>query len=235
MSLRSSLRCVCFLLLVAGSACAQQKPPSTSALLDRWAKALGGKENLRKVTGMYVKAVVVAGGQIGTLENWQTAKGEYKTIVSLGDHEFVTVCTGQGGWASRDGTVSDLSEDALAAAISRSYISSYSQFFPDRQPGAVEWVREDADAYVIQVSPKGGIPMTFFLDKSTGLPIKHQVVDSGRELTFFYDEWKDYGTLKTWRRGRQTSGDAESDLSVTTQEVRWSPPIDPKIFERPGQ
>ncbi len=236
MSLRPVLRTLAALAMLLGcaTACAAQQPPGrTQQVLDRWASALGGKDNLRQVTGMYVKAVVVAGGQIGTLENWQTVKGEYKTIVSLGDHEFITVCDGHGGWASRDGSVADLSEDALGAAITRAYLGSYSQFFPDRQHGSVEWVREDPEAYVIKVSPQGGIPMTFYLDKSTGLPFKHEVVDAGRALTFYYDEWKDYGAVKTWRRGRQTAGDPDSDLNVTTQEVRWSPSIDPRIFQRP--
>jgi hypothetical protein len=202
--------------------------------LDRWAKALGGKDNLRKVTGMYVKAVIVVAGQVGTMENWQTAKGQYKTIVSLGDNEFVTVCDGHAGWSSRNGTVADLEGDSLSAAITRSYLNSYSQFFPDRQLGTVEWVREDPDANVIKVSPTGGLSITFYLDKTTGLPIKHEIVDSGHTLTFFYDEWKDYGKVKTWRRGRQASGDPDSDLTVTTQEVHWDPQIAPALFARPA-
>jgi outer membrane lipoprotein-sorting protein len=234
MNVRGTFLIAAVVLALAVGVATGQAPVKVNDVLDHWAKALGGKDNLRKVTGMYVKAVIVAGGQIGTLENWQTSKGEYKTIVSIGDHEFITVCDGHGGWASHDGTVTDLSDDALAAAVTRGYMGSYAHFFPERQTGEVEWVREDADAYVVKVEPKGGMPMTFYLDKNTGLPTKHEVVDSGRELTFFYDEWKDYGNVKTWRRGRQTAGDPDSDLTVTTQEVRWSPPIDPKIFQRPG-
>lgn len=228
--------CALVLLLAVASGATEEHPVRTHYVLDRWLTALGGKDKLRAVKTMYVKAVIVNAGQIGTLENWQTARGEYKTTVSLGDHEFVTVCDGRSGWAARDGAVQDLDGDSLAAAITRSYLGSYSQFFPDRQPGSVEWVREDPDVFVIKLLPTGGVPVTIYLDEITGLPIKHEIVDGDHTLTFYYLEWQDYGGIKTWRRGRQTSGDAAApDLTVTAQDIHWNPPLDEKIFRKPGE
>jgi len=209
-------------------------PVRTRSVLDRWLKAIGGRARLDSVHSMYVKAVVVSNGQIGTLENWQAADGRYKTIVSLGDHEFTTVCDGSSGWAERDGEVEDLQGTALAAAITRSYLGSYSQFFTGRRSGSVEWVREDPDAYVIRLLPLGGIPLDFHLDKNTGLPVRHEMVDGDRTLTFYYLEWKDYAGLKVMQRGRQTSGSDAPDLTVTTQDITWNPSVDPKLFHKPA-
>ena len=213
----------------------EQHPVRTHFVLERWLKALGGRDKLSAVRSMYVKAVLVSGGQIGTLENWQTSDGQYKAVVSLGDHEFTTVCDGRSGWAASDGASQDLDGNALAAAVTRSYLGSYSQFFPDRRPGVVEWVREDSDAYVIQVLPAGGIPITFYLDKNTGLPLRHEMVDGERTLTFYYLEWKDYDGLKVLQRGRQTSGPDAPDLSVTAQNVSWNPALGPTLFQKPAQ
>ena len=213
----------------------EQHPVRTRFVLDLWLKALGGRSKLLAVRSMYVKAILVSSGQIGSLENWQAADGRYKTVVNLGDHEFITVCDGRSGWTASDGAAQDLDAGALAAAITRSYLGSYSQFFPDRLPGSVEWVREDPDAYVLQLLPSGGVPITFYLDKTTGLPIRHEMLDGERTLTFYYLEWQDYGALKTWKRGRQTTGADAPDLSVTAQDISWNPTLDPKIFQKPAQ
>ncbi len=221
-------------LLALAPVGAEEHPVRTHFVLERWLKALGGRDKLAAVHAMYVKAIVVSGGQIGTLENWQTADGKYKATVSLGDHEFTTVCDGQAGWAAGDGgPAEDLSGNPLAAAVTRSYLGSYSQFFPDRRSGSGEWVREDPDAYVIQLLPAGGLPITFYLDQNTGLPIRHEMVDGERTLTFFYLEWKDYGGLKAMQRGRQTSGPNAPDLTVTAQDISWNPKLDPKLFQKP--
>ena len=233
------LRCrqlaAAFLVLLAlAPVAAEEHPVRTHFVLERWLKALGGRDKLAGVHAMYVKAIVVSSGQIGTLENWQTADGKYKATVSLGDHEFTTVCDGQAGWASGDGgPAEDLAGNPLAAAITRSYLGSYSQFFPDRRPGSVEWVREDPDAYVIQILPSGGLPITFYLDKNTGLPIRHEMVDGERTLTFFYLEWKDYNGLKAMQRGRQTSGPNAPELTVTAQDISWNPTLGPTLFQKP--
>ena len=208
-------------------------PVRTHFVLERWLKALGGRDKLSAVRSMYVKAIVVNSGQVGTLENWQTADGKYRATVSLGDHEFTTVCDGQAGWAASDGAAEDLAGNALAAAVTRSYLGSYSQFFPDRRPGSIEWVREDPDTFVIQMLPAGGLPITFYLDKNTGLPLRHEMVDGERTLTFYYLEWKDYSGLKALQRGRQTSGPDSPDLSVTAQDISWNPTLDPKLFQKP--
>lgn len=208
-------------------------PSRARSVLDRWLDALGGRDKLRAIRGMYVKAVLVSSGQIGTLENWQTSDGRYKATVSLGDHEFITVCDGQGGWTGSDGSVADLDSRALAAAITRSYLGSYSQFFPDRRPGAVEWLREDPDSYVLRLVPAGGLPVLFYLDKYSGLPIRHEMDDGERKLTFYYLEWKDYDGVKALQRGWQTSGPDAPDLTVTAQDVSWNPSLDPKLFQKP--
>lgn len=235
---RRARQSVYLLILLLAAACGsgEEHPVRTHHALDRWLDALGGKDKLRSVQTMYVKAVIVSGGQIGTLESWQTARGEYRTGVMIGDHEFITVCDGRSGWAARDGTAQDLDGDSLAAAVTRAYLGSYSQFFPDRRPGSVEWVREDPDAFVIRILPAGGVPVTFYLDKNTGLPSRHEIVEGDHTLTFYYLEWQDYDGVRTWRRGRQTSGgDAAPELTVTAQDISWNPKLDPKIFRKPAQ
>lgn len=231
-------------LLVAAVACLAQPPSAglpeqhpvrTHFVLERWLNAIGGRDRLAAIRTMYVKAVLVSGGQIGTLENWQTSEGKYKAIVSLGDHEFTTVCDGQGGWTGADGAVADLDSDALSAAITRSYLGSYSQFFPDRRPGKVEWLREDPDAYVLRLLPTGGRPVVFYLDKYSGLPVRHEMEDGPRKLTFYYLEWKEYDGLKVMQRGWQSSGLDAPDLSVTAQDISWNPSLEPKLFAKPQQ
>ncbi len=235
---RLARQSVCALVLLMAAACgvAEEHPVRTHHVLARWLDALGGKAKLQSVQTMYVKAVIVSGGQIGTLESWQTARGAYRTTVLIGDHEFVTVCDGRTGWAGRDGAAQDLDGDSLAAAVTRAYLGSYSQFFPDRQPGTVEWVREDPDAFVIRLVPASGVPVAFYLDKSTGLPLKHEIVEGDHTLTFYYLEWQDFDGIKTWRRGRQTSsGDTAPELTVTAQQIDWNPKLDPKLFQKPAQ
>ena len=228
--MRRFLRHFAVIAMLAASLTAEQHPVRTHYVLDRWLAALGGKQRLQAVNTAYVKALIVRAGQIGTLEVWQTAKGTYKTTLIFGDHEITTACDGKTGWSSVDGAVQDLSADVLAGAITRSYLASYSQFFPDRLPGTVEWVREDENEFVINVEPAGGSPVIFYMDKRSGLPTRYETSAGDSTQSFSYLEWQEYEGIKTWKRGR----DDEADLTVTVQEVQWNPKLDPKVFQKPA-
>src|SRR5689334_17239355 len=73
------------LLLLTSVGAVQEAPLTAETIVSRMAEALGGLERLRQVENIYVHGKVEVAGLSGTVDDWQTAGGQHKQIVDLGD------------------------------------------------------------------------------------------------------------------------------------------------------
>src|SRR5215510_10873436 len=92
---------------------------TTETLLSRMVEALGGAEKLRAVENVSLRGKIEAAGLSGTVEDWQTARGQHRQVVDLGDvYKQTTIFDGTRGWTvDRNNHISDLAGVSLEQEI----------------------------------------------------------------------------------------------------------------------
>ena len=233
-----ALMAVVLLVRLGLPAAAQTATPTTvtkEQLLDRWALALGGREKLASMRSAHVLLAMESGNLHGTVEIWEDSRGQHKTVAVLGAFRQATVFDGLSGWQrDQNGKVRSLGGAELEEEVTAAYFASNSQFFPDRWPGQVDFAGEDAQFYQLRIAPRGGKPVTVYLDKQTGLPAKEERAQQDRTATFSYSDWRDFGGIKFWSHGRQGTGDPRFDTVLVTEAVEWNPQLSADLFTKPA-
>lgn len=236
-SLASALGLLLAGCLVLPAAFAQsQAPVSAETVLDRWASALGGRERLRSVRTTYTRAVVETGGLKGTVETWSDSTGRHKEVSDFGSVlRETTVFDGTRGWErNTNGRVRELAGSDLEQQVTEAYLASFSQFFPDRRRGTVEYAGDEAGAWILRVKPEGGRAITCYIDQKTGLPLKETRAINERTQTTSFSGWRDAEGIKFPGAIRQTvGGDPKYDVIATFTETRINAPLDSAMFEKP--
>ena len=92
-------------LLVISAVSVTPQQISAEAILTRMAQALGGLEKLRQIENIYTRGKVEAAGLKGTVDEWQTSRGQHKQIVDLGAvYKQTTIFDGTRGWIHTSNT-----------------------------------------------------------------------------------------------------------------------------------
>jgi outer membrane lipoprotein-sorting protein len=233
------------LLCVAGFAALQTAGAQSVAasltkeqVLDRWAEAFGGRENLQNVRTIHQRGTIEARGMKGTYERWTTSRGELRMAVELsGAFRQVSIFDGQKGWAlDSSGTPHELSGGSLRSVVSSAYEASDSFLFSGRIPGHIELTGEDAnhEAYVLSLEPDGGNPITMYLDERTFLPLREETAGPMGNRTVRFSDWREFSGVKIPCVIQLTNGDPQSDIIITTEQVEINTPLAAELFAKPG-
>jgi hypothetical protein len=110
----------------------------------------------------------------------------------------------------------------LQNEFAEAYQSSYSLLIPDRIHGKVEFLGSDGTGrlYILKFSPLGGRTITYFLDKSTFLPVKSERLnEEGVLLTTRFSDWHEVQGVKAPFGVRRSTGDAKYDTTITLKKV----------------
>jgi len=208
---------------------------SAEQLIDRWAQALGGLEKLKQIENVYTLSVIETGGLSGTVEEWQTVQGQHKQRLDLGGvYKILTVFDREKGWIlDQNGKVQALAGTELESEVTAAYLGSFSHFIMGRMPGRADYLGEDESHHILRLLPDGGRPVTVYLSKETGLPVKQEHPEAERTRTVYLSDWRDVDGIKIPFRMRQTTGDPKYDVLVTIQEVRFNVPLDETAFQKP--
>lgn len=211
---------------------------SKEDVLDKWAAALGGRENLQNARTIHVRATVKTAGLEGTYERWTTSRGEWRAAVDLsGAFRQVIIFDGEKGWVSdKSGISHELSGGMLKAAITSAYEASDSFLLPGRMPGKVAFAGGDTkeDAYVVRLEPEGGNALTVYLDKKTFLPAREEISGPTGNRTIYFSEWREFQGVRMPGTVRQSNGDARPDAVFTTETVEINSPVTAGLFEKPA-
>jgi hypothetical protein len=160
-----------FLLLLFVPAPAQS--PSAQSVLDRWAAALGGRENLQALRSVYTKSRFEMGGMSGTVETWETSHGKRREQLRLSLlMNQDTIFDGHDGWQLTQGKLRALAGPDLEEQVTDAYLASHSQFLDGRRAGRVEFAGEEDNTWILRILPQDGRAVTEYIDKTSGLPVK---------------------------------------------------------------
>jgi hypothetical protein len=227
---------ILLLIVPARAELNQGTDENAAAILNRMATALGGLEKLRAIEGIYMRGKVEVAGLSGTVEDWQTAHGEHKQIVDLGDvYKQTTIFNGTRGWVmDRNNQISDLSGISLKEEILSSYLGSFSYLFLGRLPGKVMSAGEDAGGkhFLLRVTPEGGSTALYAIDKTTLLPVSMEVSGSEGKTTTYFEDWRDVHGVKMPFRIRQVQPIPANNAVVQQESIEFAS-IAATNFDRP--
>lgn len=220
--------------------CTSQSEPAetitAATILDRWANAIGGKDQLRKIKNSYTRSSYEGTAGTGTVEEWQTSLGQRKQSNNLTSGHEMNVFDGSTGWVSLNRRVREFSNDENEGALSPAYIGSNSHLLYGRLPGSVEYLGEDSarQNYVLKITPRGGRPSTFYVDKKTFLPIRQEGELTHTKLTVEINGWREVSGIKIPAQLRMTTSDGY-EATETIKEARVNLRLQPQFFGRPPE
>lgn len=225
------------LLLVARVGAGQEKQMTAETIVSRMTEALGGMEKLGQVENIYMRGKVEVAGLKGTVDDWQTAGGQHKQVVDLGDvYRQTTIFDGTRGWVvDRNNQISDLAGLSLEKEILSSYLGSFSYLVPGRLPGKITSAGEDKTQkyYLLRVKPQGGSETTFFVDKTTFLPFSMEALSKDGTTTTYFEDWREVNGVKMPFRYRQTEPNPSNNAVVQQDSIQFNTTIAGNSFTRP--
>lgn len=195
--------CLLFSLLMSVLVSAQEKPkspdvpkapsgngsaaaaaPTIDEILDKYVKALGGKEAIEKLNSRIVKGSfdIEAANMSGSFENFQKAPNKSATRISIqGFGDINSVFDGSKGWSNDPFSgFRELSGVELAATKREADLHSALNFKKNYSKMVVKGKEkvDSSEAYVVEATPEEGTPEKFYFDVNSGLVVRH---DSERD------------------------------------------------------
>src|SRR5215510_15476905 len=155
--------------------------PAVDDILDKYIKALGGKEAIEKITSRTAKGSfeIEAMNMSGTLEMFAKAPNKNAMKIDLPGFGVVNnVFDGAKGWDSNPMTgLRELSGAELAAMKRRADFHSeinFKKHYPKMEVKGKEKVGS-SETYVIEATPDEGGPEKLYFDVNTGLLVRHDI------------------------------------------------------------
>ena len=111
---------------------------SAKPLVDAWASAIGGRTRIATLGAVHLRGSYQKGGITGTIDLWETPRGERREELQLAFLHELRVFDGTRGWlVDRNGEVRDLDGFELDDQLALAFRDSFGALLPDRVPGTV--------------------------------------------------------------------------------------------------
>lgn len=217
------------------------KLPSVNEILDKYVKALGGRDAIQNLKSRTVKGTVdlVPMNLKGTFESYAApeAKGFSKiTIAGVGD--LLEGTDGKTAWSinpiqgSRERTGAELLQAKLLNNFYRDI--NLAKLFPKMELRGIEKVG-DRNAYAIVASAEGLSPETWYFDTETGMMLRSDFIaiapEGNQPMTSYYEDLRPVDGVMVAHRVRTQTPSFE--IILTSTEVKHNLPIDDSKFARP--
>jgi zinc protease len=180
--------------------------PSVDEVLEKYVKAMGGKDALEKLRSRIIKGSfdIETASLSGSFESFAKAPNKSATLISIqGFGDINSVYDGTKGWAKDPFTgLRELSGLELASTKREADFYSPLNFkknFTKLEVKGREKVAS-SDAYVVEATPVEGPPEKFYFDANTGLVVRQ---DSEREspqgklpAEVYFEDYKEVDGVK---------------------------------------
>jgi len=216
--------------------------PSVDEVLEKYVKALGGKEAIEKLRSRLLKGSfdIEAANLSGSFESLAKAPNKSATHISIqGFGDITSVYDGAKGWSNDPFTgLRELSGLELATTKREADFHSALNFkknFTKLEVKGREKVTS-FEAYVVEATPVEGAPEKFYFDTNTGLVIRH---DSEREspqgklpAEMYFEDYKEVDGVKIPHLTKFVT--PAFSFSVKLTEVKHNLEIDEAKFNKPS-
>ena len=217
------------LLLFASVALAVDNP------VERWAKAVGGRDKVAAIKSIYREATIQYGGFEGTLKVWHTADGKYRKEEQVATYSLIETFNGTNGTIKQgDAAPHQMSSAELQLAASKRFSNSNAMlfaFFPERRHGTV--TIEDDNTLVLK--PEGGVEWRVMLDPQTSLP-KTMVHREGEQtITVTFDSYETVDGINFEKEIHRSAGNPNPGAVIRFTKTLINVPIDASLFSIPDK
>jgi hypothetical protein len=211
-------------------------PASAQELLQRWAQALGGPEELSRVQSLHIRSTIETAGLKGTVAEWYAASGLMRQHTVLGEVlENWTVFDGTELWQrDRNGKVRRVSGAEREDGITQAALGSFAYLVGGRLPVRAEPVA-GADGPALRLVPEGGSPVVAHLDPAGFLPLRLEQAEAERIRVTTLADWREAGGVRFPFEIRSSVGDPRSDVLIRVEEIRLNEPLEPATFRKPEE
>lgn len=221
---------------------AAETTPTADQLLDRFVKAMGGKEAIEKLNTRISKGKIeiAAFNVSGTFEGQNKSPNLTSMVADLtGAGVFKSGFDGQVAWEAnpmaglREKAGTELADAKLEAEFHREL--KFKQLFPTLVVKGKQQVA-GKDAWVLLATPKEGSPVTMYFDAESGLIVKDDQERESPEgkmpIQTFYEDYRQVDGIKMPFKMRQVSPMFE--LVIALEEVKHNGPVDDAKFKKPA-
>jgi hypothetical protein len=245
-----------FSLLMAGSSAIQAQSttptnpkaaasatyPKVGEILDRYEKAIGGREAWQKFSSQVMMGTieVPAMNLSGTVMIHEKAPNKVLTAVIINGAAFQQGFDGIQGWTDdpknglREQTGPELAESKRDADFLHAF--KFRRVFTSMVVTGIEKVG-DRDTYVVEAAvPEGGDPTRMYFDTQTGFLLRvisqNHDADGVSQLREDLDDYREVDGVKVPFASRQTNGD--TTYTMTISEVHHNVDLNDSEFAKPA-
>lgn len=213
------------LLLAAVDATPAEKAAG-KALLEKAIAAAGGAKELATIQDVTFAGTLSASfdgiDADGPVTLIETRDGTARTQMSIGGFELVSVIGPNGGFTSQAGMTKQLAGNDLVQAQAQARFTALGVLLHGLEPGVGLRARPQEDGFdVLEVTPPGADPITFFFDPVTHLVTGVKAVNSldGTTLVSRYSLYKPVDGIQFPHRMTMSQSGLEMTLTFTKIQV----------------
>lgn len=198
-------------------------------LVERWAKAAGGRDKIAAIKTIYREATLEFANYKGTLKVWHTADGKYRKEERVGELSSIETYDGTKG-TIKEGSALPREMTSAELEISRAKRfananAMFFAFFPDRRHGSV--AIESGNTIVLK--PEGGVEWRVTLDPESSLPRTMVHKEGDKTITVTLAAYETVDGMKFEQELHRTAGGPQSAIIRFTKTV-INPAIEPSLF-----
>ena len=220
--------------------------PSADQVFDKYIQALGGAQQLAKLTSFVGKGTYEGfdtGDEKAPVEVYAKAPNQLTTVVHIPQGDSVRIFDGRNGWMTSTGTLLPIPVFDLAGGNLEGAKLDAELFFPAQIKQTLTGWRtgfppayiDDKEVDIVEGMSPTKTPVKFYFDKKSGLLtrlVRYTITAIGTNPTQVdYSDYRDVAGVKipfhytiTWTDGRSTT-----ELS----SVQPNPPIEASKFAKP--
>ena len=201
---------------------------AAAPLTDAWAAAIGGRARIAALGALHLRGTYEKGGIKGTIDLWETPRGERREELHLAFLHELRVFDGSRGWlVDRNGEVRDLDGFELDDQLALAFRGSFAPLLVDRVPGAVT---ANARGDLVLTPAGGHRPETVTLAPDHR-PLQIVRRDGEKQRATRLEDWRDVAGVAMPFHVHEDNGDPHDavDIQLTSIE-RGTPPA----FTRPA-
>jgi hypothetical protein len=214
-------------------------PPSADTILEKYVAALGGTDNIRKVTSRIGKGVISVGGKETPVEVYTKALNFRLTVTHGANGDSYTAFDGTAGWMGNTGRPArtmTAAESMASGLDSEFYLSlRMKEIFPQMRPGRPDKIG-DMDVVSLTATRPGQPPVRFFFDAKTGLlarMVRYADTPVGRMPTQIdYSDYREIDGVKT--PCRWTLSRPNGRFTIQLNDVKQNVAIEDTKFAKPA-